>query len=164
MESEDLTIGGMTGKHTEKRNHINSKCKVNHATPCHFLPMLRDTEQYFEIGMRIAFKTLISLPPHKPDGWGQAIGSDSIFRVGMNFCLSLKKVRLYSSMMSLWTCFSNEALGILLSLFSAHLPHAKLVVEIYFQSLSWEMLDSISLFASSCTILHALGGKSQRNN
>lgn len=44
-----------------------------------------------------------------------------------------------------------------MSLFSVHLPHVKLAVEIYFQSLSWEMLDIISLFASSCRILGALG-------
>lgn len=149
----------MTGKHTEKRNHINLKCKVNHAT---FSPTLRNTGQYFEIETRNAFKALISLPPHKPDGRGQAIGPDAIFRVEMNLFLSLKKIRQYSGMMSSWMCFSNEELGILLSLFSAHLAHAKLAVKIYFQSLSWEILDIISLSASSCRILGALGGGDPR--
>lgn len=42
----------MTGKQIEKRNHINLKGKVNHATPCDFLPLLKRTGQCFEIEMR----------------------------------------------------------------------------------------------------------------
>lgn len=48
--------------------------------------------------------------------------------------------------------------GFLLSLFSAQFPHAKVAAEFFFQSLSWEMLDIISLSASSCRILGTLGG------
>lgn len=48
--------------------------------------------------------------------------------------------------------------GFLLSLFSAHFPHAKVAAEFLFSEPFWEMLDIISLSAPSCRILGALGG------
>lgn len=42
----------MTGKQVEKRNHIDLKYKVNQATPCDFLPLLKRSGQYFETEMR----------------------------------------------------------------------------------------------------------------